>query len=129
MKYKRGEHPNSRTNLEKRNVYNSETALDAHKKSIESHYKKIAFQALLETALLKTTLSDDATQIERIANIVNALIKKGEKGDVSAIKLIVEILGQMPEQKLRVEATGNLTARTTLALEQIKKIKKQLDNL
>lgn len=98
---------NSLKNLEKRKIFNSETALIAKQKSDESKKKKkekkIILAALMEACL--QLVDDETGEINAVA-ATKGLIEKAKNGDVAAYNAIRDILGQKPVDKQ--ELTGNL---------------------
>ena len=85
-------------NLEKRNVYNSETALKANQKSIESKRK---YRPLREIAKEKL---DEETWNEILAS----MIEKARRGDPKAFELLRDTIGEKPSDKLELAGSQDL---------------------
>ena len=77
--------------------FSGTNAAQMQKRAIKSHYEKILFNALLEKAL--AGLTTDGKTTEAVA-IINGWMRRAKEGDPSAIKLMIEVLGQMPAQKV-----------------------------
>jgi len=96
----RGKSPGSRKALdEHRNVYNSETALKASKKALETKREYKSFREGAREALTP----------EVMAAITAAIVGKAMAGDVRAYEVIRDTMGEKPKENL--ELTGNGAVR------------------
>lgn len=105
-------HKNSLKNLEKRNVYDSDSARISGKKGAAVTNKKKkelkAFKEYLEAALsveVKNKKGDKAT-LKEISMI--ELAKKCAKGDLKSIELSMRTLGELVD-KSEIEFTNRMT--------------------
>lgn len=94
---RRGQSKEFLAEVGKNTRFNRKTAAEAGKKSVVAHYEKVFFNKLLERALAGK--SADGKTTEGVA-IINGWMRRAKEGDPSAIKLMIEVLGQMPAQKV-----------------------------
>ena len=91
-------------NLEKRNVYNSETALKAQQKSVEA---KRQYRPLREIA--KEKLDEDTWN-----EILASMIEKARHGDPKAFELLRDTIGEKPSDRLELQGTQDLKINLTV---------------
>lgn len=96
-KERRGQSREFMAEINKNTRFSAKTAVEAQKKSVKAHYQKVFFNLLLEKALAGMTTDGKST--EAVA-IINGWMRRAKEGDPSAIKLMIEVLGQMPAQKV-----------------------------
>lgn len=99
----RGMHPNSRKALEehrKKTAFNHELGVELQKKSAEAKIKKRTFREEFEAelaAMIKDKLGNEIT----VKNaITKTAVQKAIKGDLRAIELIRDTIGEKPAENI-----------------------------
>ena len=118
----RGEHPNSRKALEKNRAktqFNGETAVVAAKKSqaVQAQGKRIT-QNLMEQSTP-----------EMIQEANRRLLQAVKHGNLKAYEIWVAMMGEKPEDKVRVTAQANDMAKMDEILRQMDMCDEERDTL
>ena len=104
----RGDHPNSKKNLQKGKPFNAETARKAQKKSAESHRYNASFRAAG-----KDILTD-----EELKKMWTAMVKRAQSGNIAAFKMLFDVMGEGAVQEHTGDAQVNLVIQDVLPREE-----------
>lgn len=117
-----------RSNIEKYNdsLTSAERIENARKSGIASG------KARREGRLMRQTLLDSLESEELMEEVCNALIDKAVAGDISAIRLLRDSIGELPSMAVNmnnVKGSVFLTANSQQELDVIHKLEKQMPDV
>lgn len=92
----RGEHPNSRANLNKGKRFNEENAREKQKKSTESKHKKAELKELAQAWLDAEIKDKNGTVLSGGEALIQFAVKEAARGNVRAMAFIRDTAGQKP---------------------------------
>lgn len=110
----RGEHPNSKANLEKRKLFDHESALKAKKKSDEAKIRKGQLadyiKVWLETPMdVKDKKTGEVETMTGAEMMLKVAIREMSKGNPKFWALMRDTAGQKPVEKVMVENVEQAT--------------------
>lgn len=91
--------------IREKTQFNGETAVEAHKKAVESHYRKKKEREIQEIVALDFKKMLIPEYNERAPEIVEAIINSlSDNPNPKLLELLLKIINQMPSEEIKIKA-------------------------